>query len=165
MNSMENVSTMLNEIYRKLDLKCVQLVNALFSGIFEIESAWYNGYYRKTDDSKYVMNYYPIPVISVKHYCDIEIDLENIRIVTKLKRKKALQFSFAEFNNYHFIAHSKAGCFYDFDNRKMSISDLHNIISKSDNNEIKFTFYFKFDADEKDIYKFVKLLRRKEFYY
>lgn len=165
MNSIENISTMLNEIYCKLDLKCMQLVKALFSRIFEIESAWYNGYCSKTDDGKYVMNYYPIPVISVKCYCDIEIDLENIRIVTKLKRKKALQFSFAEFDNYRFIAYSKAGCFNDFDNRIMSISDLHNMISKSDNNEIRFTFYFNFDTDGKDIFKFVKLLRRKEFYY
>ena len=111
------------------------------------------------------MNYYPIPVISVKCYCDIEIDLENIRVVTKLKRKKALQLSFAEFDNYHFIAYSKAGCFCDFDNRKKSISDLHNMISNSDNNEIRFTFYFNFDTDGNDIFKFVKLLRRKEFYY
>ena len=30
------------------------------------------------------MDYYPIPVISIKGYCDIEIEIDEITISTKL---------------------------------------------------------------------------------
>jgi len=39
------------------------------------------------------MNVYPIPVISVQDLCDIEIDLDNVCISTKLSKQNALSFN------------------------------------------------------------------------
>ena len=40
------------------------------------------------------MDYYPIPVISVKGYCDVEISPDGISVTTKKKRNDTLDYSF-----------------------------------------------------------------------
>ena len=48
------------------------------------------------------MDYYPIPVISIKGYCDIEIEIDEITISTKLKYNDALNFDYSKIMHYDF---------------------------------------------------------------
>lgn len=89
-SEIEKTADYLNQVYSRLELKRAELTYALFHRIFELESGFYNGHYRKQEDGRFYMDYYPIPVISVKNYCDIEIGLNNISISTNLKRNAAL---------------------------------------------------------------------------
>ena len=54
----------INTIYHELEMKEAELQFALFHGIFEIESGWYNNHYYKTNDGGWSRASYPVPVIS-----------------------------------------------------------------------------------------------------
>ncbi len=82
-----------NAAYNQLEMKQAQIVHALFHRIFEIESGWYNGHYHKSENSGWCRESYPIPVVEVKGFCDIEISFEKISVSTKLKKAKALEYS------------------------------------------------------------------------
>ena len=94
-SEIEKTTDYLNQVYYRLELKQAELTYALFHRIFELESGFYNGHYRKREDGSFHMNYYPIPVISVKNYCDIEIGLDSISISTKLKRNAAISYDYS----------------------------------------------------------------------
>ncbi len=99
---------LLNEInatYYRLEMKQAEIVHALFHRIFELESGWYNGHYHKNDSGNWHRESYPIPVISVKGFCDIEIQFDKISVSTKLKRNTALSYSFEKFAGYEFEAY------------------------------------------------------------
>ncbi len=55
------------------------------------------------------MDHYPIPVISVKGYCDVEISPDGISVTTKKKRKDALDYSFERLKGYSFEAFGVEG--------------------------------------------------------
>jgi hypothetical protein len=82
-----NYEEKLNQIYERLDKKRGELVEALSHHIFEVKSAYYNGHYYKNEQGDYKITWYPIPVVSVSHICDIEINLNNISVSTKKKEQ------------------------------------------------------------------------------
>lgn len=55
------------------------------------------------------MGHYPIPVISVKGYCNVEISPDGISVTTKKKRKDALDYSFERLKGYSFEAFGVEG--------------------------------------------------------
>lgn len=98
-----------NQVYYRLELKQAELTHALFHRIFELESGFYNGHYRKREDGSFHMDYYPIPVISVKNYCDVEIGLDSISISTKLKRNAAFSYDYSKLHAYRFERTKRRG--------------------------------------------------------
>lgn len=84
----------MNNAYYILELKETEIFHALFHRIFDLESGWYSGHYYKDDNGKWFLTSYPIPVIDVKGFCDIEIGFDKISISTKLKRDRTLTYSF-----------------------------------------------------------------------
>ena len=62
-----------NNAYYQLEMKQAQIVYALFHRIFELESGWYNGHYHNGENGNWHRESYPIPVIGIKGYCDVEI--------------------------------------------------------------------------------------------
>lgn len=83
-----------NDAYYQLETKQAQITHALFNRIFEIESGWYNGHYHKGENGDWCRESYPIPVVTVKGLCDIEVSFDKITVSTKLKRAKALEYSY-----------------------------------------------------------------------
>ena len=63
----------IDSAYHELELKHAEIVHALFHRMFKLESGWYNGHYNRTEDGNWHCDSYPIPVISIKGLCDIEI--------------------------------------------------------------------------------------------
>ena len=155
----------INDEYNKLELKEAEIFHALFHRIFDLESHWYSGHYYKDDNGKWFLTSYPIPVIDVKGFCDIEVGFDKISISTKLKREKALTYSFKKFENYEFEAYGVNNYLLDFYHSGQSLRILKDNVNASDEEEIGFSFVFPFDVEGKEIFEFVKLLRREGFYY
>ncbi len=155
----------INDEYNKLELKEAEIFHALFHRIFDLESHWYSGHYYKDDNGKWFLTSYPIPVIDVKGFCDIEVGFDKISISTKLKREKALTYSFKKFENYELEAYGVNNYLLDFYHSGQSLRILKDNVNASDEEEIGFSFVFPFDVEGKEIFEFVKLLRREGFYY
>ena len=156
---------MLNQIYRNLELKCMELVSVLQHRIFKIKTGFYNGNYHRGEEGAYTMDYYPIPVIEVRGYCDVEIELDHIAISTKLRKETALDYSFEKVKKYPFEAYGVEDYLADYYHPGQPVEALKENIRKSDEREIGFSFYFDFDVEKEKIFEFVKLLRREGFYY
>ena len=155
----------INTAYHRLELKQAELVRALSHRIFELESGWYNGHYQKDETGNWFRESYPIPVLGVKGLCDIEIPFDKISVSTKLKRNAALAYPFEKFVGYEFEAYGVDDYLADLYHSGQTMQDLQENIRACDEKEIGFSFVFPFDVDGKQVFEFVKLLRREGFYY
>ena len=155
----------LNEAYSGLEAKHNEIIRAMTNRIFELESGWYNGHYQKNADGKWVRDAYPIPVIAVKGLCDIEIQFDRISVSTKLKRDMALAYPFDKFMDYEFEAYGVEDYLSDYYHPGQPVQELKDNIKASDEAEIGFSFTFPFEVGGKQIFEFVKMLRREGFYY
>ena len=155
----------INIVYQQLEVKKAQIAHALAHRVFEIESGWYNGHYQKNDAGEWCRDSYPIPVISVKGLCDIEIQFEKISVSAKLKRGVALTYSFDKMLKYEFEAYGVEDYLADYYHTGLSIQDMRDNINHCEETEIGFSFTFPFEAEGKELVEFVKLLRREGFYY
>lgn len=70
--------------------------------MFEPKLGYYSGHFRRQGDGRMVVDTYPIPVVEVKGYCDVEINLDCIIISTKLCRTDALIYSYDKFTRFEF---------------------------------------------------------------
>lgn len=155
----------INEEYRNLDY----IANDVFNSLFKLPDEYaykighFNYRYYK-EDNKYELAYYPIPVISITNLCDIEIDFNQIRFVTKMKAYNAVLYDFQDLSSYEFDL-------YSLDNQGVklyeSCNPSDNLGFKIRNNNIKevgITFYFdKYNLP--DIVEFVSFLDNQGFYY
>lgn len=155
----------INSAYYHLEMKQAEITHSLFHRIFELESGWYNGHYDKNDAGEWHRESYPILVISVNGFCDIEIQFDKITLSTKLKRDAALTYSFEKFSEYEFEAYGVEDYLADFYHEGQTIQEMKDNICACDEAEIGFSFVFPFGVEGKQIYEFVKLLRREGFYY
>ena len=155
----------INRVYYELDMRRAQLCSALYHRIFDVESGWYNGHYHKDDNGNWRRESYPIPVISVKGFCDIEIQFDEITVTAKRKRTAALNYSYEKIREYPFEAYGVEDDLSNLYHEGQTIQDLKKNITESDEEEIFFSFSFPLDVDGKVIFEFVKLLRRENFYY
>ena len=94
-------------------IKCAELALGLHHRIFQVEWGWFSGHYEKDGDGEYSRNDYPIPVISVKGYCDIEVNPDCVTVTAKRKRRDVLEGdfekSFAKLTAYPFEAFGVEG--------------------------------------------------------
>lgn len=155
----------MQKAYRCLELKYFQMWSGLNHRIFTLDGGWFNGHYERADGGGWVAQAYPIPVISVKGYCDVEIGFDKITVSTKCKRADALSYSFEKVKNYAFEAYGVENYLTDFYRPGQTIADMKGAIEKSDEKEIGFSFTLDWETDQEQIYEFVKLLRREGFYY
>ena len=155
----------LNEAYSGLEAKHNEIIRALTHRIFELESGWYNGHYQKDPDGKWVRDAYPIPVITVKGLCDIEIQFDRISVSTKLKREMALEYPFDKFMDYEFESYGVEDHLSDYYHAGQSVQELKNNISASSEDEIGLSFLLPHDVTGQKIFEFVKMLRREGFHY
>lgn len=160
------IAAQLNKIYGPLETKAMQILFGMQHRIFNPHLCYYNGHYTRTEDGSYQRNCYPIPVVEVKGYCDIEINLDHsITVTTKQKRENALACDYEKFRKYEFEAYGVEDYLQDLYHPGMAISELQENIRNCKEKEIGFSFCFGFDTDGDAMYEFVKLLRREGFYY
>ncbi len=164
-NEIEQTIEQLNAIYSLLERKAYQLLKGLHHRVFDAQLGWYNGHYRMCADGNYSRDYFPIPVIEVKGYCDIEINLDCVTVTAKLKRAKALEYSYEKVSIFSFEAYGVEDYLLDFYTNGSTISQMKDVIRQSNETEIGFNFQLDFDIDGDRIYEFAKLLRKEGFYY
>ena len=58
------------------------------------EIGWYNGHYARDARGEFRRQAYPIPVVSVKGLCDIELGFSLLNVTAKLHRTQALTFPY-----------------------------------------------------------------------
>lgn len=155
----------INSVYYHLEMKQAEINHTLFHRIFELESGWYNGHYHKNDAGEWHRESYPIPITSVKGFCDIEIQFDKITVSTKLKKDAALTYSFEKFSEYEFEAYGVEDYLADFYHEGQTLQEMKENICACNEAEIGFSFVFPFGVEGKQIFEFVKLLRREGFYY
>lgn len=152
-------------MYNGLEIKRNEIISTLTHCAFELESGWYNGHYQKNHEGKWVKDVYPIPVITVKELCDIEIQFDRIYVSTKLKRDAALAYSYAKLMDNEFEAFGVEDYLSDYYHLGKTEQDLKDNINASGETEIGFSFTFSFEADVTQLFEFVKLLKLEGFYY
>lgn len=155
----------MNEAYHQLEMKRMEVICALFHRMFDTESGWYNGHYHENDDGEWSVDSYPLPVVSVKGICDVEIDFDTVSVSTKLRRERALDYSYDKLSRYNFEVYGVEDYLFTFYKPGNTIEEMKSNISGSKEKEIGFAFSFDFDVDGKTIFELVKLLRREGFYY
>lgn len=155
----------LNAFYSRLQTKCVEILTGMKHRAFECQWAWYNGHYYKNEAGEYAEALYPIPVISVKGLCDIEINPDCVTLTAKRSRTDTLDYSFAKFDGVYFEVFSVEHYLDDYYAPGITMKDFRERIRKSQEKELGFSFRFSFDVDGDRMYEFVKLLRREGFYY
>lgn len=160
---MEQTAAWLNAVYTPLEIKACQLLQELHHRIFEARLGWYSGHYRLGTDREYHRDSFPIPVIEVTGYCDIEINLDCVTVTAKLKRTAALESAYEALPP--FDAYGTEDYLLDFYRPGMSLADMKNAIRKSKEDEIAFNFRLDFETDGSTIYEFAKRLRREGFYH
>lgn len=155
----------LNGVYAPLERKAHQLLQGLRDRIPETEFGWYSGHYRRGRDGEYHRDFFPIPVIGVRGYCDIEIHLDCVAVTAKLKRGRALESSYEELKGFSFEAYGVENYLQDFYVAGSTVSQMKEAIRQSGESEIGFSFRMDFGIDGDGICEFLELLRREGFYY
>lgn len=155
----------LNKAYYQLHLKSTELASGLFHRIFEIESGWYHGKHLINADGQTYMSHFPLSVVSVKGYCDVEVDFDEIIVYTKLARKNAMQYSFEKFKDYPFEAYGTDDYYTNLHSCESTIDEFRTALRNCEEKEIEFRFRFDYSVTGEQMYEFVKLLRREQFYY
>lgn len=155
----------LNTAYYSLEMKRIEIISAMAHKMFELKSGWYNGHYHKDENDKWIKEWFPIPVIDVKGFCDIEIQFDKISVSAKLRRDMALAYSFEKLIGYEFEAYGVKNYLADFYHAGQTVYEMKDNIRACDEKEIGFSFMFPFEAEGKQLFEFVKLLRREGFYY
>lgn len=155
----------LNNVYYRLEMKQTELFQGLFHRTFDLKRGYYNGNYHRDKSGKYVMEYFPIPIIEVQGFCDVEINLENITVSTKLTKQKAVEYNYDKLMGYSFEAYGVEDYLQDFYALGMTTEELQAAIKESEEKEIGFSFKFDFDITGTEMFEFVKMLRREGFYY
>lgn len=155
----------INAAYHRLEKKQAEVAHALSHRLFELETGWYNGHYHKNDSGEWRRESYPIPVISVKGLCDIEIQFEKISVSAKMERDAASAYSYMKLSEYEFEVYGVEDYLADFYHKGQTIQELKENICACDEDEIGFSFVFPCDAEGEQIVDFVELLRREGFYY
>ena len=153
----------LNEWYYRLEMKQAEIVHALYHRVFELESGYYNGYQRRDGDAV-VTDYFPIPVITVKGVCDVEIHPDHIEISAYRNLRDTVSYSFDKISGCTYtVSEAEDADEILFDSKTPSLEREH-ILLRSSEKKILFSFFFDFNTDGTAVYEFAKLLRRERFY-
>ena len=155
----------LSEIYYPLEMKSFQILLGLQHRIFDPQLAYYSGHHRKSTDGSHRIDYFPLPVITVDGFCDVVIDLDCVTVNSNLRRENALAFAYEQLGAYEFdICGEDDDAIYHH-HPHVDTAPIREVVLKSSEKNFKFSFRFDFDIDGDTMYEFVKLLRRKGFFY
>lgn len=150
----------LNAVYRELDARAQQLSELLHASF-----GYYNGHYHKGPSGDYEMDHYPIPVITMRGVCDIEVDLDGISVTAKLARADALRFDFGKLAAYDFEVYGVENYLDDFRAEGDTMDVMLENIRESKENAIFFSFCFPCEAAAAEIGKLVWLIQKEGFFY
>ena len=155
----------LNEFYKNLDDKANYIIDILSKNGFNAEKSYLNGHYNKDANGKFVMDYYPIPVIDVKGLCNIELVVTHLNISTKTSLKNAVHFKYDKLSDYYYEVYGVIDYLADYYKSGEDIVKLYKNLEECNEKEIGFGFSFANNTAIDKILKLVVLFRDFGFYY
>ena len=160
---MEKTFKILNDIYKPVFEHIRSILKELKLSGYSYEWGFYNNHSVKQDD-EWALEYYPIPVITVKDICDIGLDMNHTFIECKMDRENALCFDFHKFNDYKFEVYGVEDYLNDFYNVSLDLDGLKNRILNSDEQEIGITLMFNYCEKIDKLMCAVSMLKEVETY-
>lgn len=161
----ENLLNEINAAYSQIETRMIAVYGSLYHKMFELECGWYNGHYSLGEDGEWNRDSYPIPVVSVKGLCDVEVSFTGITLTTKMSRMQAIEYSFVKFANYDFEAYGVADYLNNYRSKGESIEEFKKNLKATKEREIFITFTIPEEMIGDKLYNFAKLLKREGFYY
>lgn len=154
---------MLNSIYKPLNDCKTKIINCLNLNGYGYKWGYYSGHYVK-NNNEWLLEQFPIPVISVEEICDIGIDVIHIFIEGKLKRECALKFDFTLLKEYRFDVYGVEDYLNDFYNTGLSIEGIKEKILRSNEDEIGVSVFISHEEPIENILSVLGTLKRLGFY-
>ncbi|MCH5278762.1 MAG: hypothetical protein J1E60_03135 [Christensenellaceae bacterium] len=150
---------LINNSYRTLHERAVNLAKLLDKLGYSVEWGYYGQHSAKVD-GEYYLEYYPIPVITVKDICDIGLDFSQVFVEGKLYPDDAQKLSIAALKGYEFEIYGIENYLADlyFDN--MSDDELHESIRESGEAEVGLSILLDGEPLTKEILDIIKLLEK-----
>lgn len=154
---------MLNDIYKPMYeyLKC--LLKALKELEYDYKWGFYNNHSIK-EDNQWLLEYYPIPVVTIKDICDIGIDMNHIFVECKMKKEEAIGFHWNIISDYKFEVYGVEDYLNDFYNPSLKFDDISERISQSNEKEIGIAFEFPYLDEKCNLLDLVKKLESMDTY-
>ena len=147
----------LNSIYFPIWNKANDVKNYLMSAGYEVSLGFFNNHYIKYGND-FVIEYFPIPVITVDKICDIGIDLDTYWIEICLDKNSAALLDYPELaQNYKFEVYGSKDFCYDFYNNHSDPYIVTEKINNSNETLINVTFYLDLDSN---IYELVNIIKQ-----
>ena len=153
----------LNNIYEPLNECKTKIINYLNLNRYSYKWGYYSGHYVKSNN-KWLLEHFPIPVITVEDICDIRVDLAHIFIEGKLKRECALKFDFSLLKEYRFEVYGVQDYLNDFYNAGLSIEGIKDRILSSNEAEIGVSLFISHEGAIENILSILGTLKRCGFY-
>lgn len=149
----------LNDIYSPLyeHMKCV--LKDLKALGYSYEWGFYNNHSVK-QNGEWVLEYYPIPVVTIKDICDIGFDVDSTFIEFKLKREDALCFDFSKLLDYKFEVYGVENYLCDFYNDTLDLEGTADRIKSSVEQEIGISLMLNSYDDTEKIICAVDMLKK-----
>lgn len=160
---MDKEFQLLNTVYQPVYEYTKSLLNDLKSQGYDVKWGFYNNHSIMMDHT-WVTEYYPIPVITVKNICDIGLDMNHTFIEFKMKREKAIDFTWDLISEYTFEVYGVENYLNDFYNKSLRIDTISSKIKESDEKEIGIAFYFNYLEDKDTLLSVIKTLKEMETY-
>lgn len=153
----------LNNIYKPLNEYKAKIINYLNLNGYSYKWGYYNGHYVK-NNNEWLLEEYPIPVITVEEICDIGIDVSHVFIEGKLKRECASQFDFTLLKEYEFEVYGVQNYLNDFYNIALSVEGIKDRILSSNEDEIGVSLFISHEESIENILSVLGTLKRFGFY-
>ncbi|WP_313132689.1 DUF3201 domain-containing protein [Anaerocolumna sp.] len=147
----------LNDIYRPVYEYLQSLLKALKELDYDYQWGFYNNHSMR-EDNQWFLEYYPIPVVTIKNICDIGIDMNRTFIEFKMKKEKAVLFHWEIISDYKFEVYGVEDYLSDFYNAALKLDDISEKISRSNEKEVGIEFEFSYLEDKSNLLNMVKKL-------
>ena len=163
---MEGTREQLNRLYRPLDERAQEYIAKMtkLHGGFKIESGFYNGHYHKNSEGNYRSYAYPIPVISVKGLCDIEIDFDGTSITSKLSKEQIISFDWNLLGNVKFEVYGVNNFLRDYGDN-YSACEISESVQNSEEKEFFISFFIPVNESGENVLKLLRKIQNYGFYY
>lgn len=156
----------LNQCYKELEVRATMILGQLISiRQKEVMLQYFSGHYSKNEQGIYEIENYPIPVISAKNLCDIEINLDQINITTKMKRSDFFQFDLKKLTTYTYELYGVNDYLSTYGSNQSKVDEIIVLIMTTNETEIAFGFTFPNETAPLEFKKFTHMLEHNGFFY
>ena len=151
--------------YRALETRLEAVKAAVRQIGLEWTAGWYNGHYARDGRGEFHRQAYPIPVVSVKQLCDIELGFSALNITAKLSRAQALAFPYETLPPCSFEAYGVEDYLSDYYHAGQSLETLRQNVASSNEAEIGFAFSLPMAIAPDALAAFLTFLKNSRFFY